>query len=55
MIFGLSNAMSEGITLAGGAPEQTNFDTYQVLRIDQAPDVIVELISVGDEPGSFDA
>lgn len=53
MIFGLSNSMSERISLAGGAPEQTNFDTYQVLRIDQAPDVIVEIISVGDEPGSF--
>jgi isoquinoline 1-oxidoreductase subunit beta len=53
MIFGLSNAMSEGITLAGGAPEQTNFHTYQVLRIDQTPDVTVEIISVGDEPGSF--
>ncbi len=53
MIFGLSNAMYERITLAGGAPEQTNFDTYQVLRIDQTPDVIVEVISVGDEPGSF--
>jgi len=37
MIFGLSNAMSERITLSGGAPEQTNFDSYQVLRIDQAP------------------
>jgi CO/xanthine dehydrogenase Mo-binding subunit len=53
MIFGLSNAMSESITLAGGAPEQTNFDTYQLLRIDQAPDITVEIISVGDEPGSF--
>ena len=53
MIFGLSNAMSERITLAGGAPEQTNFDSYQVLRIDQAPDITVEIISVGDEPGSF--
>jgi isoquinoline 1-oxidoreductase subunit beta len=53
LIFGLSNAMSERITLAGGAPEQTNFDTYQLLRIDQAPDVTVEIISVGDEPGSF--
>jgi isoquinoline 1-oxidoreductase subunit beta len=53
MIFSLSNAMSENITLAGGAPEQTNFDTYQVLRMDQAPEVTVEIISVGDEPGSF--
>jgi pimeloyl-ACP methyl ester carboxylesterase len=49
MIFGLSNAMYERITLAGGAPEQTNFDTYPVLRIDQTPDVIVEVISVGDD------
>jgi isoquinoline 1-oxidoreductase subunit beta len=53
MIFGLSNAMSERITLLGGAPEQTNFDSYQLLRIDQAPDITVEIISVGDEPGSF--
>ena len=53
MIFGLSNAMSERITLAGGAPEQTNFDSYQVLRIHQTPDITVEIMSVGDEPGSF--
>ena len=53
MIFGLSNAMSELITLSGGAPEQTNFDSYQLLRIDQAPDVTVAIIPVGDEPGSF--
>jgi isoquinoline 1-oxidoreductase subunit beta len=53
MIFGLSNAMGESITLSGGAPEQTNFDSYQVLRIDQGPDITVEIVSVGDEPGSF--
>ena len=47
------NAMSERITLSSGAPEQTKFDSYQVLRFDQAPDVTVEIISVGDEPGSF--
>jgi isoquinoline 1-oxidoreductase subunit beta len=53
MIFGLSNAMYEQITLAGGAPEQQNFDEYQLLRIDAAPDVVCEIISVGEEPGSF--
>ena len=53
MIFGLSNAMNERITLSGGAPEQTNFDSYQPIRIDQAPDITVEIISVGEEPGSF--
>ena len=53
MVFGLSNAMGESITLAGGAPEQTNFHSYEVLRMDQTPDVTVEIISVGDEPGSF--
>jgi hypothetical protein len=41
------------LNILGGAPEQANFDSYQLLRIDQAPDITVEIISVGDEPGSF--
>jgi CO/xanthine dehydrogenase Mo-binding subunit len=53
MIFGLSNATYEQITLAEGAPEQQNFDEYQLLRIDAAPDVVCEIISVDVEPGSF--
>ena len=53
IVFGLSTAMREQITLAGGAPEQTNFDTYELLRIDETPEIVVELIQGSDEPGAF--
>jgi isoquinoline 1-oxidoreductase beta subunit len=53
LLFGLSNALYEEITLKDGAPEQTNFNTYRVLRMNEAPDVFVEVLSVGEEPGSF--
>jgi isoquinoline 1-oxidoreductase beta subunit len=53
LIFGLSNALYEEITLKDGAPEQTNFNSYRVLRMNEAPDVFVEVMSVGDDPGSF--
>lgn len=35
--FGLSAAMYGKITLDNGVPAQDNFDTYEVLRIDEAP------------------
>jgi isoquinoline 1-oxidoreductase beta subunit len=53
LLFGLSNALYEEITLKGGAPEQTNFNSYRMLRMNEAPDVFVEVISYGEEPGSF--
>jgi isoquinoline 1-oxidoreductase beta subunit len=37
-IDGLSTAQLE-ITFAGGSAEQANFDTYPLLRIDQAPEI----------------
>jgi isoquinoline 1-oxidoreductase beta subunit len=53
LVFGLSNALFEEITLAGGAPEQHNFDEYRVMRMNETPDITVEVISVGEKPGSF--
>jgi isoquinoline 1-oxidoreductase beta subunit len=53
LIFGLSNSIHEQITLKGGAPQQHNFDGYRVLRMDEAPEVIVEIFSVGDTPGAY--
>jgi CO/xanthine dehydrogenase Mo-binding subunit len=53
LVFGLSNALFEEITLAGGAPEQHNFDEYRVMRMSETPDITVEVISVGEKPGSF--
>jgi isoquinoline 1-oxidoreductase beta subunit len=53
LIFGLSNSIHERITLEGGAPQQHNFNDYRVMRIDEAPEVIVEIFSVGDVPGAY--
>jgi isoquinoline 1-oxidoreductase subunit beta len=40
LLFGLSNAVKEKGTIAKGALEQKNFDTYQVLRMNEVPDVV---------------
>jgi len=40
IVQGLSAAMFEAATLAGGAAVERNFDRYRLLRIDEAPPVI---------------
>jgi isoquinoline 1-oxidoreductase subunit beta len=40
LLFGLSNATKEKGTVAKGTLEQKNFDTYQVLRMNEVPDVV---------------
>ena len=41
VIDGLSQALAQEVTFAGGAAEQANFNTYQLLRMRQAPPVEV--------------
>ena len=53
LIFGFSNVMYEQLTLSGGAPEQVNFNGYRLMRMNEAPPVEVEVMSVGEEPGAF--
>lgn len=56
--FGLSAAMTGEITVADGRVEQTNFDTYDGIRIHQAPEIMVRIMENGDrirgigEPGT---
>ncbi len=50
ILFGLSNALAEAITVKDGAVEQTNFDSYQVLKLDQAPQVQVALMESTQPP-----
>ena len=47
-LFGLSAALGEKITLAGGRVEQRNFDGYPLLRIREAPQVDVILLDTPD-------
>ena len=53
IIFGLSAALYGEITLKDGRVEQSNFDSYQVVRIDQAPQVDVHIVQSGEAPGGI--
>jgi isoquinoline 1-oxidoreductase beta subunit len=47
-VYGLSAMLYGEITVSGGAVEQTNFDSYNVMRIDEMPKVEVVLVPTGD-------
>jgi isoquinoline 1-oxidoreductase beta subunit len=48
--FGLGAAFYGAITLKDGQVEQTNFDAYQVLRIDEMPKVEVHIVPSPEAP-----
>ena len=48
--FGLGAALYGAITLKDGQVEQTNFDDYQVLRIDEMPKVEVHIVPSPEAP-----
>jgi isoquinoline 1-oxidoreductase beta subunit len=47
-VYGLSASLYGECTVAGGAIEQTNFDTYNVMRIDEMPQVETVIMPSGD-------
>ena len=47
-VYGLSAMMYGEITVGGGAIEQTTFDTYNVMRMDEMPKVEVAIVPTGD-------
>jgi isoquinoline 1-oxidoreductase subunit beta len=53
IIFGISAALYGKITLKGGRVEQSNFDSYQVLRIDEAPVIEVHIVQSSEPPGGM--
>ncbi|MEM8725093.1 MAG: molybdopterin cofactor-binding domain-containing protein [Pseudomonadota bacterium] len=50
IVFGLTAAMYGELELADGAIKQSNFHDYKMLRIDEVPEITVELINSGDVP-----
>ena len=48
--FGLSAALHGEITLTDGAVDQSNFDTYHVLRMNEAPTVETHIVPSGNPP-----
>jgi isoquinoline 1-oxidoreductase beta subunit len=53
VMFGITAALYGGITLKDGRVEQTNFDTYQILRMDEAPAVEVHIVQSSEAPGGM--
>jgi isoquinoline 1-oxidoreductase beta subunit len=48
--YGLGAALKGAITLKGGAVEQSNFDSYDVLRIAEMPKVEVHIVPSAEAP-----
>jgi isoquinoline 1-oxidoreductase beta subunit len=53
LIFGLTAGLYGEITLKKGRVQQSNFNDYRVLRIDQVPQIDVHLIKSGAAPGGI--
>ena len=51
--FGLAATLAGEITIANGAVQQTNFDTYRTLRLPEAPDISIEIINSHEELGGL--
>jgi isoquinoline 1-oxidoreductase beta subunit len=53
LLFGLSAALYNGITLKQGAIEQSNFHDYRSLRINEVPHVEIHCIQNTETPGGL--
>jgi isoquinoline 1-oxidoreductase beta subunit len=53
LIFGLTAALYGEITIDKGRVQQSNFNDYRMLRIDQAPKIDVHVIESGEVPGGI--
>jgi isoquinoline 1-oxidoreductase subunit beta len=53
IIFGITAALYGEITLKGGRVEQANFDTYQILRMNEAPAIEVHIVQSSEPPGGM--
>jgi isoquinoline 1-oxidoreductase beta subunit len=53
IMFGITAALHGKITLKDGRVEQANFDTYQILRIDEAPAIEVFIVQSSEPPGGM--
>jgi isoquinoline 1-oxidoreductase beta subunit len=50
LIYGLSAALSGEITVENGQVQQSNFDDYAPLRLDECPEIVTELIPSTESP-----
>ncbi|MGH7118582.1 MAG: molybdopterin cofactor-binding domain-containing protein [Acetobacteraceae bacterium] len=53
IIFGITAALYGEITLRNGRVEQTNFNTYRILRMNEAPTIEVHIVKSSEFPGGM--
>jgi isoquinoline 1-oxidoreductase beta subunit len=53
LIFGLTAALYGNITIDKGRVQQSNFNDYRMLRINEIPQIEVHLIKSGEAPGGI--
>jgi isoquinoline 1-oxidoreductase beta subunit len=53
LIFGLTAALYGEITIEKGRVQQSNFNDYRMLRIDQVPKIEIHIIRSGEAPGGI--
>ncbi len=53
IVYGLSAALKNAITIRSGAVEQANFDGYDPIRINEAPHIEVYLTHSTEDPGGM--
>jgi isoquinoline 1-oxidoreductase subunit beta len=53
VVFGVTAALYGNVTLKGGRVAQTNFDTYQMLRMNEAPAIEVYIVQNSELPGGM--
>ncbi|CAB3804754.1 xanthine dehydrogenase family protein molybdopterin-binding subunit [Paraburkholderia fynbosensis] len=52
-IFGLSAALFNQITFSNGRVEQSNFNDYRVMRINEAPHIDTHIVASSEAPGGM--
>ncbi len=50
IIFGLSAALDQEITIVDGVVQQRNYDTYPLLRMFEAPEIVVHIMPSEESP-----
>jgi isoquinoline 1-oxidoreductase beta subunit len=53
IIYGLTAALYGEITFKNGRVEQSNFDNYQIVRINEAPVIEVHIVKSSEAPGGI--
>jgi isoquinoline 1-oxidoreductase beta subunit len=53
IVFGMSSALMQEITLEKGRVQQTNYNNYPVVRMNEAPKIDIVLVESTEKPGGI--